>query len=50
MTTLIIGLLLILLALFGTGLFVIIAAIALVAFYFVERPKSAFQLSHPNGR
>ena len=41
MTTLIIGLLLILLALFGTSLFVIIAAVALVAFYFVEIDSSA---------
>ncbi len=41
MTTLIIGLLLILLALFGTSLFVIIAAVALAAFYFVEIDSSA---------
>jgi C4-dicarboxylate transporter DctM subunit len=41
MTTLIIGLLLILLALFGTSLFVIIAAVALTAFYFVEIDSSA---------
>jgi tripartite ATP-independent transporter DctM subunit len=41
MTTFIIGLLLILLALFGTSLFVIIAAVALVAFYFVEIEPSA---------
>ena len=36
MTTFLIGLLLILFALFGTSLFVIIAAIALIAFYFAE--------------
>jgi tripartite ATP-independent transporter DctM subunit len=41
MTTLIIGLLLILFALFGTSLFVIIAAIALIAFFFVEIDSSA---------
>jgi len=41
MTTLLIGLLLIALALFGTSLFVIIAAIALAAFYFVEIDSSA---------
>ena len=41
MTTLIIGLLLILLAFFGTSLFVIIAAIALAAFYFVDIDSSA---------
>jgi tripartite ATP-independent transporter DctM subunit len=41
MTTLIIGLLLIALALFGTSLFVIIAAVALIAFYFVDIDSSA---------
>lgn len=41
MTTLILGLLLILLALFGTSLFVIIAAVALAAFYFVDIDSSA---------
>lgn len=41
MTTFLIGLLLIVLALFGTSLFVIIAAIALAAFYFVEIDSSA---------
>ena len=41
MTTLLIGLLLIAFALFGTSLFVIIAAIALTAFYFVEVDSSA---------
>ena len=41
MTTLIIGLILIALALFGTSLFVIIAGVALVAFYFVDIDSSA---------
>jgi tripartite ATP-independent transporter DctM subunit len=41
MITLILGLLLILLALFGTSLFVIIAAVALAAFYFVDIDSSA---------
>ena len=41
MTTFLIGLLLMALALFGTSLFVIIAAIALMAFYFVEIDSSA---------
>jgi C4-dicarboxylate transporter DctM subunit len=41
MATFIIGLLLIALALFGTSLFVIIAAVALIAFYFVEIDTSA---------
>lgn len=41
MTTLIIGLFLILLALSGTSLFVIISAVALAAFYFVEVDSSA---------
>jgi len=41
MTTLILGLILLLLALFGTSLFVIIAAVALVAFYFVDIDPSA---------
>ncbi len=41
MTTFLLGLLLIALALFGTSLFVIIAAIALAAFYFVEIDSSA---------
>jgi C4-dicarboxylate transporter DctM subunit len=36
MTTLIIGILLLLLALFGTSLFVIIGAVALLAFYFAD--------------
>jgi C4-dicarboxylate transporter DctM subunit len=41
MTTFIIGLLLIILALFGTSLFVIIAAVALIAFYFSGIDSSA---------
>ena len=41
MTTFLIGLLLILFALFGTSLFVIIAAVALIAFFFVEIDSSA---------
>ncbi len=41
MITLIIGILLLLLALFGTSLFVIIAAIALIAFYFEGIDSSA---------
>jgi tripartite ATP-independent transporter DctM subunit len=41
MTTFLIGLFLLLFALFGTSLFVIIAAVALVAFYFVEIDSSA---------
>jgi tripartite ATP-independent transporter DctM subunit len=41
MTIFLIGLFLLLFALFGTSLFVIIAAIALIAFYFVEIDSSA---------
>jgi len=41
MTTFLIGLFLLLFALFGTSLFVIIAAIALIAFYFVGIDSSA---------
>jgi tripartite ATP-independent transporter DctM subunit len=41
MTTFLIGLFLLLFALFGTSLFVIIAAIALFAFYFLEIDSSA---------
>lgn len=41
MTTFLIGLFLLLFALFGTSLFVIIAAIALIAFYFVDIDSSA---------
>lgn len=41
MTTFIIGILLLALALFGTSLFVIIAAVALIAFHFVEIDSSA---------
>ncbi len=41
MTTFLIGLFILLFALFGTSLFVIIAAIALIAFYFVEIDSSA---------
>lgn len=41
MTTFLIGLFLVLFALFGTSLFVIIAAIALFAFYFVDIDSSA---------
>ena len=41
MTTFLIGLFLLLFALFGTSLFVIIAAVALFAFYFVEIDSSA---------
>jgi C4-dicarboxylate transporter DctM subunit len=42
METLIIGIILLLLALFGTSLFVIIAAIALLAFHFADIDSSAF--------
>jgi len=41
MTTFLIGLFLLLFALFGTSLFVIIAAVALIAFYFVDIDSSA---------
>lgn len=41
MTTFLIGLFLLLFALFGTSLFVIIAAVALMAFFFVEIDSSA---------
>ena len=41
MTTFLIGLLLLALALFGTSLFVIIAAIALIAFFFIDIDSSA---------
>ncbi len=41
MTTLVIGLILLMLALFGTPLFVIISAIALLAFHFAEIDSSA---------
>jgi C4-dicarboxylate transporter, DctM subunit len=42
METLIIGIILLILALFGTSLFVIIAAIALLAFHFADIDSSAF--------
>ena len=41
MTSFLFGLLLILFALFGTSLFVIIAAVALSAFYFADIDSSA---------